>query len=199
LCDGPAIILAHSFGCAVALRLALDHPEKVRALVLAAPASHPYPGANAWHARLAANPLWGPMFARLAVPLLGPFMAPAAIAHTFRPSPAPAGYAKAAGVGLLLRPKTFRANAEDVAASRVEFAGQYFRYDEITHPTLILTADRDEVVSPRIHALALKAQLPHAELVTIPGAGHMPHHVRPETVAAAVRRADALASEADAA
>jgi len=185
---GPVIVLAHSLGCATALRLALDRPDKVAGLVLVAPAANPYPGPNAWHVRLAARPIAGAVFARLAVPLVGPLLARAAIANTFAPAPVPKGYARAAAVGLLFRPRTFRANALDVIATKTEFEAQYFRYDEINAPTIVITADSDRVVSPRIHARALARMLPKAELVVTPGAGHMPHQIRPEAVAAAILR-----------
>lgn len=189
---GPAIVVAHSFGAAVALRLALDRPELVRGLVLIAPASHPYPGPNAWHARLAARPLAGRLFCRFAVPLFGPLAAPAAVAATFRPARPPKGYIAKSGLNLLFRPGSFRANARDIVASRAEFAEQAPRYGEIQAYCLILTADEDTVTSPRRHARALYAELPRAELIVLPGAGHAPHQVRPETVVAAVRRLDAL-------
>ena len=188
IADEPVIVAAHSLGCATALRLALDHPARVSGLVLAAPASHPYPGKNAWHIRLAARPIVGPMFARMAVPLVGPTMAKRAIANTFAPAKPPPDYVKSAGIGLLFRPKTFRANALDVLASKREFEAQYFRYDEIDAPTIVITADADRVVSPRIHARALARTLPKAELVVTPGAGHMPHQVRTDAVAAAILR-----------
>jgi pimeloyl-ACP methyl ester carboxylesterase len=185
---GPVIVLAHSLGCATALRLALERPDKVAGLVLVAPAANPYPGPNAWHVRLAARPIAGLLFARLAVPLVGPLLAQGAIAKTFAPAPVPKGYAGAAAVGLLFRPKTFRANAQDVLATKTEFEAQYFRYDEINAPAIVITADSDRVVSPRIHARALARVLPKAELVVTPGAGHMPHHIRPEAVTAAILR-----------
>jgi len=153
--DGPAIILAHSLGCATALRLALDHPEHVAGLVLVAPASHPYPGLNSWHARLAARPLIGTIFARLCVPLAGPLLARAAIANTFKPAAPPPDYARTAGTALLFRPRTFRANAQDLIATKAEFEAQYYRYDEIDVPSIVVTADADRVVNPRIHARAL--------------------------------------------
>lgn len=189
----PAIVVAHSLGAAGAVRLALDHPDLVAGLVLIAPATHPYPGENAWHARLAAQPIVGPLFVRLAAPIAGPLMAGRAIANTFAPAPAPRDYAAETGVALLFRPKTFRVNAREVIATRREFAEQYFRYDEIEQPCVILTADKDRVVSPRIHAQSLARTLPRAELVMMPGAGHMPHRVRPEAVVTAVRRVAALA------
>ena len=40
---GPAIVLGHSWSGALATALALDHPERVAGLVLAAPVAMPYP------------------------------------------------------------------------------------------------------------------------------------------------------------
>ena len=62
------------YGAAVALRLALDHPARVRGLVLIAPACNPYPGKPAWWARLSATPVLGDIFCGLLIPWLGPLM-----------------------------------------------------------------------------------------------------------------------------
>ena len=53
-------------------------------------------------------------------------------------------------------------------------------------PTIIITGDRDTMVSPKINACALAATLPRAKLVFLKGVGHMPHHAAPEAVAAAI-------------
>ncbi|MDX2236015.1 MAG: alpha/beta hydrolase [Hyphomonadaceae bacterium] len=187
--DAPrgAVVVAHSLGAAVALRLALDRPDLVRGLVLAAPASHPYPGGNAWWATLAATPVLGHAFAYGVVPLASGASV-GAVRNTFRPARPPPTYADDAGVPLAFRGGAFRASALDVTASREEFAAQAPRYPDIWQPAIIITGDRDRVVSPRIHARALAEDLPAAELVTTPGVGHMPHQKRPDLIAAAVRR-----------
>jgi pimeloyl-ACP methyl ester carboxylesterase len=59
-------------------------------------------------------------------------------------------------------------------------------YAELHSPTIIITGDRDTLVSPKINACALAATLPQAKLVLLKGVGHMPHHAAPEAVAAAV-------------
>jgi pimeloyl-ACP methyl ester carboxylesterase len=185
---GPAILVCHSLGCGVGLRLALERPALVRGMVLIAPASHPYPGPNAWWTRLAANPLVGPLFAGLVVPSLAPLAAGAAIANTFRPAPAPKDYFAEAGVGLAFRPSAFRASAREVVATKKEYQQQAPRYGEIEAPAIILTSDKDRVVSPRRHARALAEGLQAAELVMLPNAGHMPHRTRPDAVILAIRR-----------
>ncbi len=192
--DGPALVVGHSLGSAVSLRLALDFPHLVSGLVLVAPASHPYPGDNAWWAKLAASPLLGQAFCGLLIPWLGPLMSGGGIANNFWPAIAPAPYYQDAGVGLLFRPKAFRANAQDVCATRAEFAAQAPNYPDIFAPVVILTAEKDRIVSPKRHARALAADLPAAELVTAPGTGHMPHRLRTDLVLAAIRRVKSMAA-----
>jgi pimeloyl-ACP methyl ester carboxylesterase len=189
---GPAIIVAHSLGAATALRLALDRPDLVRALVLLSPASHPYPGDNAWYVRLAATPVVGPLFCATVVPAVAPFMSSSAVEGTFRPAEPPPNYADEAGLGLLFRPGAFCANSRDVTATKREFALQAPRYPEIDIPVIVITADRDRVVSPALHAEALVRDIPAAELVTLPGVGHMPQRVRPDAVVNAIERAAAM-------
>ncbi|MES1201527.1 MAG: alpha/beta hydrolase [Pseudomonadota bacterium] len=186
--DGPAIVVAHSLGAAVALRLALDRPELVSGLVLIAPASHPYPGNNVWWARLAATPLAGHIFAGAVVPLVGPVMAGSGVAANFYPASAPRGYYEDAGVGLIFRPRAFRASARDVVATKREFPAQAPRYPEIMTPAIVITAEKDKIVSPKLHARGLARDLPACELVIAPDTGHMPHRLRPDLVLAAIRR-----------
>jgi len=60
-----AVVAVHSLGGITGLAMALDHPDFVRALVLIAPVSHPWPGGVAWYYRLGAHPVLGPPFRRL--------------------------------------------------------------------------------------------------------------------------------------
>jgi pimeloyl-ACP methyl ester carboxylesterase len=192
---GAAIVVGHSLGAAVALRLALEAPRLVQGLVLLAPASHPYPGRPAWWARLSATPVIGDVFCELIVPWLGPVLGQAGIANNFAPAAAPVNYYDDAGVGLIFRPRAFRSSALDVCASNGEFAAQALNYPDIFAPAVIVTADKDRVVSPKRHARALAVELPAAELVIAPGTGHMPHRLRTDLVLAAIRRVQAMATQ----
>lgn len=188
---GPALVVAHSLGAAVALRLALDHPHLVTGLVLVAPASHPYPHKPAWWARASASPIIGPLF-NLLIPWLGPMRSAAAVANNFWPQPVPVNYLDAAAVPLIFRPSAFKASACDVVASNKEFAAQQPRYGDLLTAAVIITAEKDKIVSPKRHARALAADLPAAELVIAPDAGHMPHRLRTDLVIAAIRRVNEL-------
>lgn len=192
--DGPAVVAAHSLGAAVALRLALDHPHLVRGLVLIAPACNPYPHKPAWWARLSAVPVLGDLFCGLLIPALGPPMSPRSVANNFWPAPVPVTYLDEAGVPLIFRPGAFRASALDVCASNAEFAAQQPRYGELFTPTVIVTAEKDRIVSPKRHARALAVEMPAAELVIAPDTGHMPHRLRTDLVIAAIRRVNEMAS-----
>ena len=188
----PAIVIAHSLGAATALRVALDRPDLVRGLILLSPASHPYPGNNAWWAHLAATPLIGRLFCATLVPLVGPLMEANGLTGVFRPEKPPHDYAERIGLALAFRPKAFRANALDVTATKKEFAAQAPLYVDIYSPTIIIAADHDTIASTELHARALAREMQAAELVIAPGAGHAPHASRPDLVGAALARLEAM-------
>ena len=192
--DGPALVVGHSLGAGVALRLALDFPHLVSGLVLIAPACNPYPWKPAWWARLSAKPVIGHIFCGLLIPWLGPPLSGQSVAHNFWPAPVPVNYPEAAGVPLIFRPRAFRASAIDVCATNVEFGAQQPRYSELLTPTVIVTAEKDKIVSPKRHARALAVDLPAAELVIAPETGHMPHRLRTDLVVAAIRRVNEMTS-----
>jgi pimeloyl-ACP methyl ester carboxylesterase len=181
-----AVVLGHSLGGAVALRLALDDPSRVAGLILLAPVSHPWPGGISWHYSVTSLQGVGPVFAHAIAPAAGALLADSAIKEIFAPAPVPPGYREAIGAELLLRPESFRSNAEDVAALLSQVADQATRYGSITAPMLIITADTDTVVSPVIHSETLVKAVPGAKLIRIEGAGHAPHQTRPERVTPAI-------------
>ena len=182
-----AVIVGHSFGGAVALRLALDRPDLVEGLVLSAPVSHDWGGGGqAWYNGLAAAPLVGPVFTQL-VPTVGPAQVRAGIDSVFDPAPVPENYFENSAIGLLFRPPNFRANAQDVRTLEGELASQSKRYGELTVPIVVFSGSQDTVISPKLHVGELKKQVP-VELVILPDEGHMPHHAHGGDVANAIRR-----------
>ncbi len=188
----PAILVGHSLGAAVALRVAIDHPGLVRALVLIAPAACPFPGPVAWFWRFGAHPILGPLLARLAAANVGPLLLGRLARAAFKPAEPIPGYGEAVALSLALRPRAFRAAAREVAACNREFAAQAGAYENIHIPVRIVTGDEDAVVSPKLHAFRLAETLPDAEIITLPGVGHLPHQHRPDVIAALVRRLSAI-------
>jgi pimeloyl-ACP methyl ester carboxylesterase len=194
-----AVVAVHSLGGLAGLALALDHPDFVRALVLIAPVSHPWPGGVAWYYTLGAHALLGAPFRRLVATPVGLVRMRAAVAGVFAPNPAPKDFVEATRLPLALRPLHFRANCEDVAHAEAAVAAMSPRYGAIRAPTEVVTGDSDGVVYAHIHSVGLVRDIPGARLTTLEGVGHSPHWVAPERIVeiilAAERRAVARETE----
>lgn len=177
------VIVAHSYGGAVSLRLALDRPDLVGGLVLIGPVSTAYVGDVSWYNNWAFTPVAGHLLTDIVAPIWGPSMAEQGVDRAFAPSPAPPGYAEAVGQELLFRPSAFRSNAADLAHLNEELAEQQDRYPELTTPLSVIAGERDRVVSTSRHAEELADAVAQTRLAVLPGVGHMPHYERPELVA----------------
>ena len=180
------VLLGHSLGGAVATALALAHPDRVAGLVLLAPVTHPWAGGLAWYNSILSRSVIGPLFARTIALPLGALLLGGGAASAFAPQPTPAHYLRRAAIWLLLRPREFIANAQDIAALKEFVRAQVPRYGEIAAPTVIVTGDADTTVSPHIHARAIAAAIPNARLIVLDGVGHMPHHADADAVVAAI-------------
>lgn len=181
-----AILVGHSWGGAFATAYALAFPERTAGLVLLSAVTHPWSANPGWYNNLASLRGIGPLFLRTLVYPLGTFMMNGLLRSVFKPQAAPKDYLRRAAVRLVLRPKTFFANARDLALLKGFITAQVPSYAGLRSPTIIITGDRDTMVSPKINACALAATLPRAKLVFLEGIGHMPHHAAPEAVTAAI-------------
>lgn len=195
---GPAIVLGHSWSGALATAIALDHPERVAGLVLAAPVAMPYPrmGAVPWTYRLA---LWPPMTWALshtvATPI-GLYYLPRVGGAVFRPQGAPADYLDRSRAALVLRPGSIAANLQDLAGLPAALDAQAPRYAGLRVPTVVIAGDADAAVPAERQAVPLAAAIPDARLVLLPGIGHMLQYVAVDALAAeVVRLADRIAAQ----
>jgi len=177
-----AVVVGHSWGGALAATFALDYPQHVAGLVLLAPPLYPLLRSMTWLYVIFATPAAGWLYARtLALPL-GLLFIRMALSSAFLPQRPPHGYIKRTAALLVLRPKTFLANARDMADLKRFLKFQVARYPSLEPPTVVVTGDRDGVVSPRHHAFAFAAAVTAAKLVVLPGIGHMLHHVAADRV-----------------
>ncbi len=160
---GPAIVFGHSWAGALALALALDHPDRVSALALAAPVAMPMPDqmpALPWYWRLAVKPPVAWLLSRTAGPPLAQHFLPEAARRVFQPQPAMPDYAERARAALVLRPGTLLANVQDLLGLPAALAAQSRRYAEIRVPTLIVSGEADPIVRSDAQAVPLARAIP---------------------------------------
>jgi len=172
-----AIIVGHSFGGAIAASFALEHPEKTAGLLFLAPATHPWPGGIDWYYDLAKLPAIGWLFSHIVAMPAGLLRIEGGTRSVFAPNPCPDDYIEATAPALVLRPRTFRNNAVDVASLLDYVRRIQPRYGEILTPTVIVTGDTDGIVYEEIHSRGLERDIAGSELVWIRNLGHKPDYV----------------------
>ncbi|GGB64509.1 alpha/beta fold hydrolase [Glycocaulis alkaliphilus] len=183
---GPIIVTGHSWGGAISLRLAMDHPQAVSGIVLVAPAVRANVGEAALYNRATHWPVIGPVITRLVVPTYGRAQLESGAASAFAPDPVPEGYVEETALALLLEARVWTANAADMANVNAHLEAQEGRYGEIRQPTIILAGTEDSVVATRRHSVPVAETMRNAELVLIEGAGHAPHFAHADRVAEAI-------------
>jgi len=180
-----ATVVGHSLGAAVAAWLAAQHPERVDRLVLAAPAANcdSLVPVDRWMAlplagELVGAPAMGAAGLALSVP--GARRAVAALLAVDERY-------LATMASMLLRPAAWRAFAADQRALVRGLPALEARLRHIAAPTTIVAGSADRIV-PLSSARALARSIPGAELVVLPGAGHLLVQRDPERLADIIAR-----------
>ena len=106
----------------------------------------------------------------------------------FRPQAMPDDYVRATALPLLLRPREFLANAWDMSTLKAAVVAQMPRYAEIKVPVIILHGDVDKAVYLTTHSQNFVKAVPHAELIVLPGVGHLVQNAATERVVAAIEQ-----------
>ena len=186
---GPAIFVVHSWAGALGARMALEYPRRVAGLVMLAPVAYPWRGGVGWYNKLVTTPVIGRLLAYTVTLPLGYFLAGPGARNVFLPRIMPENFVESTATLLLLRPREFLANANDLVALKAAVAEQAPRYGKIRAPMVVITGDSDKTVSLAIHSRPLAAAVPDAKLIVLAGVGHMVHDAAPELVA---REIDAM-------
>ena len=185
------LVVGHSLGGALALALALDHPQRVGALALIAPLTHMQEQVPpVFDGLTILSPLWRHLVAwTLAIPA-SIKNSRAALDQIFGPEPVPHDFATRGGGLLGLRPGAFLSASDDLRALPDCLPVQQTRYGELDLPIAILYGKDDRILDPRAHGQALADKVPGAHLELIEG-GHMLPLTNPEATAAFILAAAA--------
>jgi pimeloyl-ACP methyl ester carboxylesterase len=165
-----ATLVGHSLGAAIAVWSAIEHPDRVSALVLAAPAANR--ASLALLDRWLALPVAGPLSSSVSMAGLGlalsatPFRR--RIAARTRIEEA---YLQASGRALLSA-RAHRAFAVEQRSLVRDLPELESRLGAVQAPTWILTGDEDRIVPPEAPRI-LADQIRGARLLEVAGAGHM--------------------------
>lgn len=176
-----AILVGNSAGGTVAMQTALAHPDRVFALILVDPAVYSGGGTPSWLRPLLATPQMrrlGPLIARQ-IQQRGPELINLA---WHNPD--------------LITPETIELYRKPLQVANWDKAlweftlasgptGLEQRLSKLDMPVLVITGDDDRIV-PTEQSIRLASELPNADLVVIPEAGHVPHEERPDKFIEAV-------------
>ncbi len=170
--DKPMLV-GHSLGGALALAVALNHPQSVSRLALIAPLTHAETDPPAAFRGLAIpSALMRRVISHtLAIPLSIKTGAKV-LEVVFGPEPVPKDF-RVKGGGLLgLRPRSFYAASTDMLAISADMPTMERRYAALRLPIDVLYGRQDRVLSYQRHGEALQQKIPHATLKLVDG-GHM--------------------------
>jgi pimeloyl-ACP methyl ester carboxylesterase len=176
------VVIGHSYGGSIALKMALDHCDQIGAVIPVAAPATPHVGPASWYNYVSDWPVIGAVL-RLFVPVIGPSMIEPAMIKTFAPQTEPDDYVARSGVLGLFRPSAFRENAADLARINRELEAIKPRYSQITLPMAIIASPDDQVVYTERHSGPLSQEARDTRLVMVCGGGHMPHYLDPDVIA----------------
>ena len=184
------VLVGYSWGAALALRYAFDYPDETGALVLIGGTTHIGTAPR--------NPLYWILRTPIAsdalitlglVPIGRPYMG-VPLSKVFAPDSTPGEYLERARA-MWVRPKPVRAMTRDFHGLAAALRELRPRYQALRTPVVVVTGDRDRLVDHERNSLAFAREVPHSEMILVPGAGHGLPQARPDAVVEAVRRAAA--------
>nr|WP_247670656.1 alpha/beta hydrolase [Alteromonas sp. MMG017] len=178
---GEAFVAGHSMGGAIALRMALDAPEKIKSVSLLCPLTVPLtkgPGPLSV-LYIPYQKLRSLISKTLAAPVRIVF-GKKQVAQVFFPERVPSNFGSESGGALALHSESFYQASCDMVASTESLYKQFEHYKAISCPVGILYGEQDAILSPDAHMSYIATSLPSSMAEIIPNAGHMIINTQPE-------------------
>lgn len=192
------LLVGHSLGGAIALGVALDHPEAVKALALVAPLTHvPKQVPTPFRALDIKSDFLRWLVAWTVATPIGIRRGKAILDAIFSPDPAPADFPIRGGGILGLRPKSFYNTSSEMRAVNLDLWSMAGRYASLRVPVRILFGKNDEILSHQLNgeAMTAKSQMVGLELVA---GGHMLPITAPDLTANFIKTAARVENTASA-
>ena len=168
---GPSVIVGHSMGSAVALRFAIDHPDRTAGLVLAG-ASPTMTGTAA------ARAFWDSTVSKLTDPVDENLVR--GMTESMLAKPVPQAFVETAvQEGCKVPAHVWRAAFQSRWNREGDFSGQL---GVISAPTVIVWGDHDARYT-RVDEEVLASAISGSRLIVYQGAGHLLHWEEPERFA----------------
>jgi pimeloyl-ACP methyl ester carboxylesterase len=175
-----AVVLGHSWGTLVAVSLALQAPTLVRRLVLLSGYYFPTARPEVLVLSQPAIPVIGDVMRYTVSPLLGRLLLPRLIRKLFAPAPVTERFERHFPTAMTLRPSHLRASAGDTALMVPAATELQARYHELKMPVTIMTGGDDKIVDVARQSRRLHEELSQSRFISLPGLGHMVHHLAPD-------------------
>lgn len=183
------VVAGQSFGGALVMNWAVNHPDYMAAAVSIAGATHPWEGDLDSFYALLAKPVIGPIMGHLISAWLPKDYLAARINSVFEPNDPLPGYSDYIGGGIILLPENFIANAQQRHELRAMLREQSQRYGEVSLPVEVIHGTADTTVGLFVHSEPLVNEVQDGNLTVLEGVGHMPHHIEMDETIAAIDRA----------
>jgi pimeloyl-ACP methyl ester carboxylesterase len=183
------LIVGHSLGGAIALTLAVEHPDAICGIALLSPLTHME---NALRPEFKALYMPSRLLRRIvshtvAIPRSFRF-AEATLAFIFSPQAMPPDYLVEGGGWIGLRPGHFYASSTDFTAIPHDLARIEARYGEIDMPAGLLFGTADRIIAFAEHGAPMSGRIRNLDFEAVEGLGHMPHFVERQRTVGFIRR-----------